>query len=118
MDHRSVRDSRPLSKPHFPFFRPAIDLAGLEGLRKPMGARLEYREIRLRRQDWEELLDAVRAQRARGRRLEVNNVGSCLQGRSSFADRTDTGEHTRHAVNLVIKGCMISIRAACRDRGR
>ncbi len=29
-----------------------------------MGARLDYREIRLHSQDWEELLDAVRAQRA------------------------------------------------------
>ncbi len=64
MAHRSVRDCRPLSKPRFSFFRPVCDLAGLEGLRKPMGARLDYREIRLRREDWEELLDVVRAQRA------------------------------------------------------
>ncbi len=64
MDHRSVRDCRPHSKPQFPFFRPVCDLAGLEDLRKPMGARLDYREIRLRREDWEELLNVVRAQRA------------------------------------------------------
>ena len=64
MAHRSVRDCRPLSKPLAPFFPVAPDLAGLEGLRKPMVARLDYREIRLRREDWEELLDVVRAQRA------------------------------------------------------
>ena len=64
MAHRSVLDSCPLSQPQFSFFRPACDLAGSEGMRRPTGARLDYREIRLLRRDWEALLDAVRAQRA------------------------------------------------------
>ena len=64
MAHRSVRDCRPLSKPQFSFFRPVCDLAGLEDLRRPVGARLDYREIRLSRRDWEELLDVFRAQSA------------------------------------------------------
>ena len=64
MAHRSVLDSCPLPKPQFPFFCTAFNLAGSEGLRKPVDARLDYQEIRLRREDWGELLDAVRAQRA------------------------------------------------------
>ena len=64
MAHRSVLDSCPLSQPQFSFFCSACNLAGSEGLRKPVGARLDYREIRLLRRDWEELLDVVRAQRA------------------------------------------------------
>ncbi len=64
MDHRSVRDCSPLSKPLFSLFRPAFDLARLEDMRRPQGALLDYQEIRLNRRNWEELLDVFRAQSA------------------------------------------------------
>lgn len=64
MDPRSVSDGCLPIKPQYSFFHPACLVPDLEGLRKPVGSKGDYQEIRLSNKDWEELVDVARVQQA------------------------------------------------------